>query len=759
VPLRSSRPVVAAIATGIAASTIAVVAVPAQASVRHGEWWLMALGVRRAMTTSTGAGVTVAVLSDGVNPTQPDLTGSVTTGPDFTGTGQSSGPYFGPLGTGIASIIAGHGHAQGAAAGVMGIAPHANILSVRVTLPSADPRLAQSAIAAGLPDAIAHGIRYAVSHGATVIDLPIDPGQAGVSGSGGSTAAAGGSPAERSAVAFALAHNVVLVAPAGDNGAGSGAPNYPAAYPGVISVGAFGPSFGRTPWTSGQSYVTVTAAGAGVVAANGSSGYQVINSTSAASAVAAGIVAIIRSGFPSLSAAQVRTALITGTMFRHPNGLASGSGYGAVNAVRALTAAAAEIPAADRAGAGSQPWTTLAKPAPQSPQSTVTRQLVTAAAISGGVLLVLLLLIVWYAASRRRRAARQQQVLAAEWSGRQAQPRYPQAAAADADRMLEFFASPVNAPAVAPQRPAGRTGRPAPDRGARPAADRGASAGQGVFAAAGRDSGTIPSAARSAAAGGTGDFGGSGLHATSPWGAPDSGTRSPLGPASRAVGRRPPVSGAPPWEPASQPDGELPWATPEQHRAASPTQQAGAAPRATPVSPTADRTWPGPSVPRHAAPAPASAQGWEAEADYRPAAYTPAGNEPPGFEPATFEPASYEPRGQRMTGRLDWSQEAPGQSSPPAPGNPPNLLQRPGGALPVRQPRQPLQPMSPSGSLWERAVDPADKPAESQDPGSRPIFVWNPPGSTENPPSQSSELTDRRGPDWRRPDWPGTAPG
>ena len=36
----------------------------------------------------------------------------------------------------------------------------------------------------------------------------------------------------------ALADNVVLVAPAGDNAMAGGKANYPAAYPGVIAVGA-----------------------------------------------------------------------------------------------------------------------------------------------------------------------------------------------------------------------------------------------------------------------------------------------------------------------------------------------------------------------------------------------------------------------------------------------------------------------------------------------------------------------------------------
>src|SRR5580658_2962693 len=114
VPLRSPRPVMALIATGIAASTFALATVPASASsVRGSEWWLSTLALRHAWTTSKGAGVTVAVLSDGVDASQPDLTGSVTPGPDLTGTSQSSGPYFGQVGTGLASLIAGHGHGAG----------------------------------------------------------------------------------------------------------------------------------------------------------------------------------------------------------------------------------------------------------------------------------------------------------------------------------------------------------------------------------------------------------------------------------------------------------------------------------------------------------------------------------------------------------------------------------------------------------------------------------------------------------------------
>src|SRR5215472_5548533 len=281
VPLRFPRPVMALIATGVATVSIGLSALPAAADqVRNQEWWLSSLHISAAWTTSQGAGVTVAILSDGVNASVADLAGAVTTAPATPGAPTASGRYAGEQGTPTASLIAGRGHGPGRSAGVIGVAPKARILSIPVTLPADDPLLAQSSAAAAIPDAIAAGIRYAVKHGARVIDLPIDPGQAGSNGTGGVAAAAGGSAAERAAVGYALANNVVLVAPAGDNEAAGDAANYPAAYSGVI-------------------------------AANNAGGHTTMNSTTAASAEVSGVVALIRSRYPGLTVAEVRQALIT----------------------------------------------------------------------------------------------------------------------------------------------------------------------------------------------------------------------------------------------------------------------------------------------------------------------------------------------------------------------------------------------------------------------------------------------------------------
>ena len=308
------------------------------------EWWLAGLHVRQAWRTTEGAGITVAVLSTGVAAGHPDLAGSVSTGPDFTGSGRTAGgPFWGIDGTEVAGVIAGHGHGTGGESGILGIAPAAKILSIRVNLEYNDPLNSDPAIARRLPAAIADGITYAVDHGARVIDLPLDPGTAGLTGQG-DPAAAGGSQAEQAAVAYALRKNVVLVAPAGDDAQGPGLVNYPAAYPGVIAVGAVARDGQLAPFSSRHSYVSLTAPGVDLMAAVPPDDYARISSTSTSSGIVAGVAALIRSRFPHLTVAQVTLAL-TGRHATTDRADAPGTGHGTVDAARAVEEAAAIISA------------------------------------------------------------------------------------------------------------------------------------------------------------------------------------------------------------------------------------------------------------------------------------------------------------------------------------------------------------------------------------------------------------------------------
>jgi len=352
---------------------------------RDQEWWLAGLHVTQAWQKSEGSGITVAVLGTGVDADYPALAGSVITGPDYTGSGRRPGsPYWGVEGTAVAGMIAAHERDWGLA----GVAPAAKILSVRVTLEFNDPLASDPAISRRLPDAIAAGIRYAADHGARIIDLPLDPGTLGLT-SAGDPAAAGGSPAERSAIAYALSRDVVLIAPAGDDALGSGIVNYPAAYPGVIAVGAVDRTGQLASFSSKRSYASLTAPGVSLVAAAPPDGYDTISSTSTASGIVAGVAALVLSRFPHLTVAQVTQVLLESTAITAvgrglpplPARSPAGAGYGTVDAARALDLAAVIV-------AANQPRQAAPVAAPRKPARSVVAapRRPTASTLAGSVL-------------------------------------------------------------------------------------------------------------------------------------------------------------------------------------------------------------------------------------------------------------------------------------------------------------------------------------------------------------------------------------
>jgi hypothetical protein len=355
---RSFRSTLVPVASGLAAAVVIswlAAAAPALAAagytstgaVQAQEWWLGGLHVTQAWRTTEGAGVIVAVLGTGVAAAHPDLAGSVTTGPDFSGSGRTpGGPFWGVDGTEVAGIIAGHGHGTGREDGILGIAPAAKILSIRVSLEFNDPLNPDTAIARQLPGAIARGIIFAVDHGARIIDLPLDPGTAGLTGQG-TPAAAGGSQAEQAAVSYAVSRNVVLMAPAGDDAQGPGLVDHPAAYSGVIAVGAVGRNGLLAPFSSRRPYVSLTAPGVSLVAAAPPDGYARISSTSTSSGIVAGLAALILSRYPHLTAAQVTQALTGSTVAGAGAARAGapGAGRGIVDAGRAVDVATAIVAA------------------------------------------------------------------------------------------------------------------------------------------------------------------------------------------------------------------------------------------------------------------------------------------------------------------------------------------------------------------------------------------------------------------------------
>ena len=324
-------------------------AVPARAdTVRDDQMWVLnAINAPAAWRVSEGRGVTVAVIDSGVNPDASDLTGSVVTGPDLTGVGTpESNPSWGMHGTWMASLIAGHGH-DGGGSGIIGVAPLARVLSIRVITNSGDPgyRRYERQPQARHQHELATAIRYAISHGAGVISMSL--------GSGGPSLPV------RSALQDALNHGIVVLASSGNSGdttlarnQGQAPYSFPADYPGVLGVAAVAQNGAPANFSSDNPSVKVAAPGVNVPAEGKDGGYWLVSGTSPACALAAGVAALIRSADPALPADLVRQAITTTTSHRPAGGYNDEVGFGTVDAAAAL-AAAARLSAEHVAGPGS----------------------------------------------------------------------------------------------------------------------------------------------------------------------------------------------------------------------------------------------------------------------------------------------------------------------------------------------------------------------------------------------------------------------
>jgi subtilisin family serine protease len=322
--------VVATAAGGAGLST------PAYAdAIRDEQYQLRALDVPTAWRSATGVGVTVAVLDSGVDASHPDLTGQVLPGADFVDGSTDGRRDLVGHGTTVAALIAGRNDDSG---GVAGIAPGAKILPVRV-LDKQNKYDDASMVATGL--------RWAVDHGATVINLSLGGGAR--------------SDALADALHYAALHDVVIIACTGNVTAGANYTEvwYPAREPGVVAVAglvdaaatgvpaagggtaAGGGAGGGTDalWTGSLtgSPTVLTAPAVNLIGAR-PGGYWRVQGTSFAAPLVAGVAALVRSRWPTLDSANVINRLIRTARDLGPTGRDDRYGYGEVNPVAALSA-------------------------------------------------------------------------------------------------------------------------------------------------------------------------------------------------------------------------------------------------------------------------------------------------------------------------------------------------------------------------------------------------------------------------------------
>ncbi|WP_406000547.1 type VII secretion-associated serine protease mycosin [Streptomyces sp. NBC_00829] len=313
-------------------------------SIRSKQWHLDAMHAEEMWKVSTGKGVTVALLDSGVDVTHPDLQGQILPGKDFTPAepGNERTDTEGH-GTGMAGVIAGTGKLNGGN-GSFGLAPGAKILPVR--LADTDLSGSRQDQADEYQKPVSEAIRYAADQGAKVINI--------------SQGVIHGSPQLTSAVKYALDKGSLIFAAVGNEGDTD--IEYPAATPGVVSVGAIGRDGKKTEESQYGPLVDFVAPGWDIVAAcTKETRLCKTSGTSDATALASASAALIWSKHPEWTNNQVlRVLLNTVGSPRSGEKRTDFLGYGTVRPRIALTAPgdpgpADEYPLPDLAAAPKSP--------------------------------------------------------------------------------------------------------------------------------------------------------------------------------------------------------------------------------------------------------------------------------------------------------------------------------------------------------------------------------------------------------------------
>lgn len=230
--------------------------------------------------------IRVAVIDTGVNLTHPDLEINVLPGYDFVDNDTSPEDGHGH-GSNVAGIVA----AAANSLGVIGVAPQAGIVPVRVL----------DNDGSGYTSWVVNGIRFAADN-AQIINLSLGSIQ--------------DDAFIYQAIQYTLDAGRLVVAAAGNCADASNYMNngcqfvnqtiYPAAYPGVMAVGAVKDDDKRANFSNQGFYIDITAPGVNIFNVDKNNGYTSLSGTSQATPHVAGLAALVWSLYPTHTAIQVR---------------------------------------------------------------------------------------------------------------------------------------------------------------------------------------------------------------------------------------------------------------------------------------------------------------------------------------------------------------------------------------------------------------------------------------------------------------------
>jgi len=281
------------------------------------QYGLNNVNAEKAWGISKGSNVVVAVIDTGIDLNHPDLKENITSGyttiKDISSPSDDNGH-----GTHVSGIIA----AANNNIGGLGIAPKCKIMPIKVL----------TSKGVGNDSDISEGIIWAVDHGAKIISMSL----------GGSEKS---NTLER-AVQYAYNNDVLVVAAMGNNG--DKIKNYPAAYNNVIAVGASDINNKITSFSNFGNWITVSAPGLKIYSTlptykvelnkynNIGQNYGVLTGTSMSTPFVSGLAALIMSKNPNMKRADIRKVIEKSALDIESSGFDDTSGFGVVDAYKAL---------------------------------------------------------------------------------------------------------------------------------------------------------------------------------------------------------------------------------------------------------------------------------------------------------------------------------------------------------------------------------------------------------------------------------------
>ncbi|MEU9089691.1 S8 family serine peptidase [Streptomyces sp. NPDC048428] len=258
-------------------------------TMRDREWYLDRMQAAEMWKTSTGKGITVALLDTGVIPSVPELAGKVLLGKNFVEPKRGAHKDKDGHGTAMAMLVAGNGAND---QGVKGLAPDAHILPLTVFGSSKESGTNS------IPALVA-AIRYAADSEAKIINMSLgyedymldDEEQAQI----------------QQAVDYAVDRGKLLLAATGNRGDKENNASYPAASAGVAGIGAVDKTSSVAKFSVSGPQVALAAPGKDIpiLCGGGMAGYCSSWGTSQATAIASASAALIWSKHPSWTGNQV----------------------------------------------------------------------------------------------------------------------------------------------------------------------------------------------------------------------------------------------------------------------------------------------------------------------------------------------------------------------------------------------------------------------------------------------------------------------